>query len=96
MDKADKVDMTETRNMTFTKQFPYGFRATLNVSMDGMSCEWSPERPQRLPERQRAALLKSYRTWRDECLAQFAQVHHLTMRTVHTAAGDAIAFSDKE
>jgi hypothetical protein len=85
-----------TRESTYSAEFHSGLRATLVVSFRGFSCEWSPDIPRNLALKDRTALLHAYRAWRDECLQDFARTHHLSIRTVQTPEGDAIAFFGQE
>jgi len=81
---------------TYSAEFHSGYRATLMVGLHGFHCVWSPDLPRDLKGADRNALLVAYRAWRDECLADFARANGLSIRTVRTEAGDAIAFSKAE
>jgi hypothetical protein len=81
---------------TYSAEFHSGLRATLTVSLKGFRCEWSPDLPRSLKAADRDALLTAYRAWRDQCLSDFARAHGLSIHSIRTAGGDAIAFFDQE
>lgn len=82
---------------TYTAEFHAGFCAKLTVSLQsGVRCEWQPALPRNLPAADREALISSYRTWRDECLTEFAQANDLTLHTIHRDGLDCIAFKRRE
>lgn len=53
-------------------EFASGCRATITLSAAGMSCVWIPDVP-RLEGRKLRQFLASYRQWRNESIADFAQ-----------------------
>jgi hypothetical protein len=83
------------KEQTYSAEFGSGLRATLTVNMRGMTCRWTPDLPRTLPEGDRAALLESYRTWRDDCLQDFARAHQLTVRTIRVDGLDCITFTQE-
>jgi hypothetical protein len=77
---------------TYRAEFRSGLRATLTISTNGVTCEWTPDLPRSLEPAARAALIEAYRAWRDECLEEFARAHRLTIRTVCVNGFDCISF----
>ena len=57
---------------TYTAEFASGSRAELTLSLGGMQCEWVPAVP-RLSGQRRRRFLAAYRTWRNECVEDFAR-----------------------
>jgi hypothetical protein len=65
----------------YSAEFAGGYRATLRVSMSGMTLEWSPRTPQFTPE-QAKAFLVGYRKWRNECLSDFARTTGINIAVI--------------
>ena len=76
----------------YTAEFRGGLTARLCVSLEGMEVQWIPDLPSKVRGINTRNLLEAYRSWRDECLADFAREYGLTIRRIHTPAGDVISF----
>ena len=85
-----------SKEATYTAEFHSGYWATLNVSLKGVRCEWTPDLPRNLPAADPDALVESYRIWRDGCLGEFAAANGLTIHTIHQDGVDCIAFRRRE
>jgi hypothetical protein len=81
------------RERTYSAEFASGLRATLTVGNMSAQCEWSPYPPRFLRRAKRERLLQAYRVWRDECLTQYGKEHGLTLRVMHIAGMDVLAFA---
>jgi hypothetical protein len=87
--------MTSHSERTFTAEFHSGLRARLTISRTGTECEWTPDLPSRVLKNSetRERLLEAYRTWRDDCMREFARENGFALRTISIpGVGDALLF----
>jgi hypothetical protein len=65
--------MSAALERTYAAEFRSGVRAELTLSPRDVRIEWSPGFPRHLRGQRRRRFLQSYRTWRNECVADFAR-----------------------
>lgn len=58
---------------TYQAEFACGARAELTLSLAGFRCEWTPDFPRELAGKRRRKFIAAYRTWREECCADYVK-----------------------
>lgn len=58
---------------SYSCEFASGARAKLTLNLTAARIDWTPDVPRSLKGQARRRFLAAYRTWRDECIADFAR-----------------------
>ena len=67
---------------TYSAEFANGHRATLTLDLAGANISWIPGLPRHLKGEARQQFLSAYRTWRDDCIADWSKRTGLEIRVL--------------
>jgi hypothetical protein len=67
---------------TYSAEFANGNRATLTLSSTGANISWTPDLPRHLKGEARQRFLSAYRTWRNDCIADWSKRTGLETRVL--------------
>jgi hypothetical protein len=59
--------------ISYSAEFANGHRATLTLDSTGANISWTPGLPRHLKSEARQRFLSAYRTWRNDCLADWSK-----------------------